>query len=137
MRILIVEDDTNSRRFLQKFLSKYGECDAVVDGLEALEAFILSINDEKNYDLVCLDLMMPRVDGVSTLKAIRDLEKQKKVRLEDRVKVIITTALDDQEFVKKALELGCDLFISKPIDIQLLTKGLVTIGLIQSEENIV
>ena len=137
MRILIVEDDTNSRRFLQKFLSKYGEFDAVVDGLEALEAFILSINDEKNYDLVCLDLMMPRVDGVSTLKAIRDLEKQKKVRLEDRVKVIITTALDDQEFVKKALELGCDLFISKPIDIQLLTKGLVTIGLIQSEENIV
>jgi len=134
MKILIVEDDASSRKFLQKFLSKYGECDAVVDGLEALEAFIISINDEKPYDLVCLDLMMPKVDGVATLKAIRDLERQKKVWLEDRVKVIITTALDDQEFVKKALELGCDLFISKPIDIHLFTKGLVTIGLIPQED---
>jgi len=135
MRILIVEDDTNSRKFLQKILSKYGECDAAIDGLEALEAFILSLNDDKAYDLVCLDLMMPKVDGVATLKAIRDLEKRKKVRHEDRVKVIITTALDDDEFVKNASELGYDLFISKPIDIKLLVKGLVKMGLVRTELN--
>ena len=135
MRILIVEDDTNSRKFLQKILSKYGECDAAIDGLEALEAFILSLNDDKAYDLVCLDLMMPKVDGVATLKAIRDLEKRKKIRHEDRVKVIITTALDDDEFVKNASELGYDLFISKPIDIKLLVKGLVKMGLVRTELN--
>jgi len=136
MRILIVEDDASSRIFLQKILSKYGECDVAVDGLEALEAFILSINDDKKYDLVCLDLMMPKVDGVATLKAIRDLEKQKKIQSENRVKVFITTALDDDEFVTRALELGYDLFISKPIDIKLLIKGLVKVGLVKNDDNI-
>ena len=135
MRILIVEDDTNSRKFLQKILSKYGECDAAVDGLEALEAFILSINDEKAYDLVCLDLMLPKVDGVATLKAIRDLEKRKKVPQGDLVKVIITTALDDDEFVKSASELGYDLFLSKPINMKLLIEGLVNMGLVRTESN--
>jgi len=135
MRILIVEDDTNSRKFLQKILSKYGECDVAVDGLEALEAFILSINDEEAYDLVCLDLMMPKVDGVATLKAIRDLEKRKKVRHEDRVKVIITTALDDDEFVKSASELGYNLFISKPINIKLLIEGVANMGLVSTGLN--
>ena len=42
MRILIAEDDLASRRFLFKFLSQYGECDLTVDGLEALDAYLMS-----------------------------------------------------------------------------------------------
>lgn len=76
MRILIAEDDMISRKFLLKFLSQYGECDVVVDGMEALDAYLISIKEKEPYELICLDIMMPKVDGVKVLKAIRDFEKK-------------------------------------------------------------
>ena len=116
MRILIAEDDLASRKFLFKFLSRYGECDLVVDGLETLDAFLMSIKDNNPYDLICLDIMMPKVDGVKALKAIRDLETQKGILPEKRSKVIMTTALAEAEFVQNAFEIGCDAYAAKPID---------------------
>ncbi|OGO77748.1 MAG: histidine kinase [Clostridiales bacterium GWB2_37_7] len=116
MRILIAEDDMVSRKFLYGFLSKYGECDIVVDGLEALDAFLMSLKDEKPYDLICLDIMMPKVDGVKVLKTIRELETQKGLLSEKRSKIIMTTALAEADFVQKAFEIGCDAYAAKPID---------------------
>lgn len=109
MRILIAEDDLTSRKFLFKFLSKYGECDMVVDGLEALDAFLMSIKDEKPYDLICLDIMMPKVDGVKVLKNIRDFEIQKNIIPENRSKVIMTTALPRHNLCKMLLKLDVTL----------------------------
>ncbi len=116
MRILIAEDDLVSRKFLEKFLSKYGECDLVVDGLEAIDAFILARREGEAYGLICLDIMMPRLDGIKALKAIRDLEKQEGIEEKDKVKIIMTTALSDSEYVKKAFEYGSEAYASKPID---------------------
>ncbi|HVI40275.1 MAG TPA: response regulator [Anaerovoracaceae bacterium] len=117
MRILIVEDDLISRKFLFKLLSKYGECDLVVDGLEAIDAFLLSFKESNPYDLICLDIMIPKVDGVKVLKAIRDLETQKGVLPSKRAKVIMTTALAETQLVKSAFEIGCDAYSAKPIDV--------------------
>jgi len=116
MRILIAEDDLTSRKFLFKFLSKYGECDLVVDGLEALDAFLMSLKDNNRYDLICLDIMMPKVDGVKVLKHIKDLETQKGIIPEKRSKIIMTTALAETQFVKNAFDIGCDAYAAKPID---------------------
>lgn len=116
MKILIVEDDMTSRRFLSKFLSQYGECDVVVDGMEALDAYLISVKEKNPYDLICLDIMMPKVDGVKVLKAIRDFETQRGLLPENRVKIIITTALADTEYVHKSFELGCEAYAAKPID---------------------
>ncbi len=131
MRILIVEDDLTGRKFLNDYLSRYGECDAVVDGLEALDAFLLSIKDRKPYDLVCLDIMMPKVDGVTVLKAIRDLERQRKIPVEKQVKVIVATAFNDKEYVQKAIETGCDAFASKPISTGQLAEVMKKVGLVE------
>lgn len=57
-----------------KILSKYGECDTV-DGLEAVDAFMLAQKENKPYDLVCLDIMMPKLDGV--LKSDKKLRRSK------------------------------------------------------------
>lgn len=131
MRILIAEDDLVSRKFLNDFLSKYGVCDIVVDGLEALDAFLLSLKDERPYDLICLDIMMPKVDGVKVLKTIRDLETQKGLLPEKRSKIVMTTALAEADFVQKAFEIGCDAYAAKPIDTLKLLEVLKKLNLVK------
>lgn len=130
MRILIAEDDLISRKFLFKFLSRYGECDLVVDGLEALDAFLLSLKEDKPYDLICLDIMMPKVDGVKVLKSIRDMELQKGITIEERSKIIMTTALAETQLVQTAFEIGCDAYAAKPIDTNKLIEVIDKFGII-------
>jgi two-component system, chemotaxis family, chemotaxis protein CheY len=131
MKILIAEDDLVSRKFLFKFLSRYGECDLTVDGLEALDAYLLSYKDQTPYDLVCLDIMMPKVDGVKVLKTIRSLEKENGITPENRVKVIMVTALGETEYVQQAFEIGCEAYAAKPVDTEKLVKVMEKLGLLQ------
>lgn len=131
MRVLIVEDDLASRKFLSKFLSAYGECDITIDGMEALEAFMLAWDEGKPYDLICLDIMMPALDGEKTLKMIREIEKQKGVEDSDRVKIIMTTALNETDRVFNAFETGCEAYASKPIDTERLIEVIRKLGLIK------
>lgn len=130
MRILIAEDDFASRKVLLKFLSEYGECDVTVDGMEAIDAFLMALEEGQPYDLVCLDVMMPIMDGYQALKNIRKIEKDKQVAEEDAVKVIMTTALNEEKNVKKAFELGCTVYCAKPVDMDRLRETLEKIGLI-------
>lgn len=130
MRILIAEDDYASRKFLQKYLSQYGECDIVVDGLEALDAYMISLKDDRPYELICLDIMIPKVDGVKVLKSIRDMELQKNIPAESRAKIIMTTALAETQFVQQAFEIGCNAYAAKPIDIEKFEEVLRKLELI-------
>ena len=130
LKILIAEDDLASRKFLSKFLSKYGECDIVVDGLEAIDAYMLSMRERNPYNMICLDIMMPKIDGVKVLKAIRDLETQKGILPEKRVKIIMTTALGEAGLVQTAFEYGCEAYASKPIDTERLIEVLKKLELI-------
>jgi two-component system chemotaxis response regulator CheY len=134
MRILIAEDDMTSRKFLSKFLSQYGECDVVVDGMEALDAYLISVKENDPYDVICLDIMMPKVDGVKVLKAIRDFEKQRGLLPEKRVKIIMITALADTEYVHKAFEIGCEAYAAKPIDTEKLIEVMMKLEIIRTEQ---
>jgi len=131
MKLLIAEDDLASRRFLSKFLAQYGEVDLVVDGLEALDAYLMAIKEKAPYDLICLDIMMPKVDGVKVLKAIRDFEAKQGVVVEQRVKVIMTTALAETDHVNQAFEIGCEAYAAKPIDTNKLLEVIRKLGLIE------
>ena len=131
MKVLIAEDDLASRRFLSKFLTQYGEVDLVVDGLEALDAYLMAIKEKAPYDLICLDIMMPKVDGVKVLKAIRDFEIKQGVVSEQRVKVIMTTALAETDYVNQAFEIGCEAYAAKPIDTIKMFEVIKKLGLIE------
>ncbi len=116
MRILIAEDDFASRKSMLRFLSKYGECDITVDGQEAVDAYLMAYEDDEPYDLICLDIMMPGLDGYQVLQAIREYETEKSIMESKQVKIIMTTALNDRRNVTKAFELGCVAYAGKPID---------------------
>ena len=130
MRILIAEDDFASRKVILKFLSVYGECDVTVDGMEAIDAFMMALEEDNPYDLICLDVMMPIMDGYQALSNIRKLETENKIPPEKQAKVIMTTALNEEKNVKKAFELGCTVYCAKPIDMDGLKSTLQKLGLI-------
>ncbi|NLL04487.1 MAG: response regulator [Clostridiaceae bacterium] len=128
MRILIAEDDFASRKFLSKFLSSYGECDMTIDGAETIEAFSLAHEEGIPYDLVCLDIMMPKMDGIKVLETIRKLEQEKGIDEKNMVKIIMTTALNDVKNVFDSFETGCQAYASKPINTQKLIKVMKKLG---------
>lgn len=131
MRILIVEDDFVARRMLKEILSPHGDCDIVVDGKEAIQAFRLAWEDKEPYNLICLDIMMPNVDGHHALKEIRKTEKEIGIRGYSEVKVIMITALGDPKTVIGAYKEGATSYIVKPIEKQKLLNEVRNLGLIQ------
>lgn len=130
MRILLAEDDFVTRKFMANFLSKYGECDVTVDGMEAVDAFLMALEEDNPYDLVCLDIMMPVMDGYRALVGIRNLEKERNIPEEKTAKVIMATALNEERNVKMAFDLGCTIYSGKPIDQKRFEQALEKLGLI-------
>ncbi len=117
MKILVAEDDFVSRRILKTILAPYGDCDVVVDGEEAVMAFRLAFEERRPYDLVCLDIMMPKKDGQTALKEIREIEKAGGVPGEMEVKIVMVTALDDPKTVFHSFyKGGATSYIVKPIE---------------------
>ena len=133
MKILIVEDDEASRIFLQKVLSKYGDCDITVDGMETLEAYLLALKEDNPYDLICLDIMIPKVNGVKVLKSIREMERKKRVKKNQLVKVMVLTALAETQFVSDALTEGYDIYVAKPLDKKKIEEAMIKLGLLQRQ----
>ncbi|MGD8837471.1 MAG: response regulator [Desulfobacteraceae bacterium] len=131
MRILIVEDDFISRNFLQHILSEFGQCDIAVNGREAVEAFKRSWGDSRPYDLICLDIMMPDLDGHEALGQIREFEKQMEVKSHAQTIVIMTTSLNDKKNVSDAFyKGGATSYFVKPIDRERLVEELKLLGLL-------
>lgn len=130
MRILIVEDDEVSGLFLQKTLSQYGDCDMTIDGMEALDAYLIALQEDIPYDLICLDIMIPKVNGIKVLKSIREMERKKRVKKDKHVKVIVITALAETEFVNESLTEGYDIYVAKPVNKKTLDQAIDKLGLI-------
>jgi len=129
MRILIVEDDYTSCLLLKKYLTKYGACEMATNGIEALDVFLKAHKENEPFGLICLDIMMPKLDGFSVLKAIREFEKQKSITVDHYAKIIMTTALNDLQTVNKVNEAGCEGFVWKPIELTRFNQVLVKLGI--------
>lgn len=130
MRILIAEDDMASRKFLSKFLSKFGEVEAVENGMEVVDLFAKRMKEGVFFDLVCLDIMMPKVDGYKALTVIRDIERKNGISGEKRAKVIITSALNETESPIEENGREHDAYITKPIDMDKFQRIMKKLGLI-------
>ncbi len=116
IRALIAEDDPASQIILEKMLLPFAEVDVTANGQDAVESFIRGLNHRKPYQLICLDIMMPGLDGQSVLRRIRGVEKAKGIGPDKRAKIIMITALHDRENVVAAIQEQCDAYFMKPIN---------------------
>ena len=117
MKTLIVDDDFISRRVLLDILSSYGDCDIAIDGDEAVQAVRLSWEERKPYDLICMDIIMPKMDGLEALKKIRKLEESLGVKSRRQAKVIMLTAVDDPKtIIDSYFKVGASSYLLKPIN---------------------
>lgn len=131
MKALVVEDDFASRKLLQRILQPYGEADVAVNGLEAIQAFSKALEEGTPYDLICMDIMMPEMDGQFALKHIRRIEKEKGITSAQEAKIIMTTALDDPKNVVEAYyKGGATSYLSKPIDKRALIQTIKDLKLL-------
>lgn len=131
MKTLIVEDDQTSRFLLEQILSPYGPCAIAVNGKEAVDAYLKAMLAGAQYDLICLDIMMPEMDGQAVVKTIREMEETQGILSPDGVKIIMTTALEDPKNVVQAFKSLCDFYLIKPINKGKLLGCIRSLGLIK------
>ena len=104
MKILLAEDEVDLNNVVTRYLKKNGySVDNVLDGEEALDYL-----EYGEYDLVILDIMMPKVDGFEVIKKLRDKG--------NHTSVLMLTARDSADDKVKGLDLGADDYIVKPFD---------------------
>lgn len=102
-QILVVEDEKNISTLIVMTLSQVGhKCETAFDGEEAADMI-----EKKSYDLILLDVMLPKIDGFELINYIRDYE----------IPVIFITAKSDVKDRVKGLNLGADDYITKPFDV--------------------
>lgn len=132
MKILVLEDERISREVIKQIMLEYGDVETSVDGTEALELYKKSVAEGAKYDLVCLDIMVPGIDGQQVLREIRDFEERdKSAGLKQRSKVVMISALSDRDNLFSAFTEGqAEAYIFKPFTKKKIKDTLSNIGLI-------
>jgi two-component system chemotaxis response regulator CheY len=117
LNILLAEDDFACRLLLQTFLARYGECHVAVNGVEAVEAFRVAMERGQRYDMICMDIMMPVMDGREAVRRIRAMEEAHGILSTSGVKIIMTTTVEEVKEVIRCFQELCDAYLMKPIDL--------------------
>jgi len=130
MRILIVDDNYISRSSLRDLMKTYGECDAVSSGALGIEMFEIAHKEGAPYDLITMDIEMPDMRGQETVAKMRELEKEKSIKADQEVKIIMVTASYDMKNVAKSYGEGCTEFCKKPATKESIERALKAVGVL-------
>lgn len=129
MRILIVDDGATNRLVLNAMLESFGEVVMAENGVEAVWAFEESLAAGDPFDLVCLDIIMPEMDGLEALHTMRAAELRHEAK---RSVIVMVTGSRNPDHMLTALEKeGCDGFVVKPVLWQTLRGVIARHGLIE------
>ena len=134
MRILVVEDDFISRRLMLRYLEPYGDCQEAENGHDAVDAVRRALANGQHFDLICLDIMMPGMDGQQALVHIRRMESENHLPLGKGAKVIMTSAMEDNQYIMQALNASADGYVVKPVERLSFIETLKETGLLMDPE---
>lgn len=132
MKTLIVEDDFICRTLLMELLKNFGPAHLGTTGKEAVDMVRVALDANEPYDLICLDIMMPEMDGQQALHAIRAMEYECGRGGLDGARIIMTTALNSPSQIMTAFREQCDGYLVKPINKQKLYDLLQELELLQT-----
>ncbi len=125
MKILIMEDDFTSATVLQKILSEFGDVTIASDAKEAVAIYLDNFSKGGHFDLICLDIMVPEIDGQEVLKIIRNHEiEHGNNSLLKRSKIVMITALNDIENLMESFREQCEGYIIKPFSREKIRRTL-------------
>jgi len=130
MKCLIIDDDEFSREFVTTLLGGTAQCEEASDGNEALAKFTAALEGDDPYDLLLLDIMMPKMNGHETARRIRAIEKERGIDHGKRVKIVMLTSLNSP---KDAMESFCTAqsaaYLVKPVSKEKLAGVISKLGL--------
>lgn len=116
MKCLVVDDDFCSRKILCELLSHNFDVDVATDGEEAVTAFKMAYDENRPYSLVCMDIMMPNMDGKEAVRLIRQYETELGIPSAEECNVLMVTALNDPKTVFESFYAsGATKYILKPV----------------------
>ena len=124
MRILIVEDEMVSRTKMETIMRSFGDCTTTESGSQAVFLFDQALKAGTPYHLITLDINMPDMQGTKVLQIIRELEGQQGISDGQRVRIMMVTGQMDKEKVLSCIEWGCDDYLAKPFNVQMIRKKL-------------
>jgi CheY-like chemotaxis protein len=125
MKFLIVEDEMTALIKMKAMLSAYGECTGVTNGYQALEQCATAIKKGIPFDLITIDIGLPKVSGLKVLQAINKLESDNDVPAS---KKIMVTASGTKDNLIKAASSGCNGFMVKPVRKDTLEEKMAALG---------
>jgi two-component system chemotaxis response regulator CheY len=129
LRFLIVEDDPIYQKMLEAFLESYGISTMVENGENAITFFEAALNEGTPYNMVCLDIKLPGIDGLRVLSKMRVMEAGAK--LPEKTKIMILTASEETAYMMEAFSNEADAYLKKPIQRGDLIEQLILMGIIK------
>jgi two-component system chemotaxis response regulator CheY len=133
MKCLVVEDDRVSRKVMEGYLGKFGDVVTAENGMQGAVKFIDALAKGEPFNLVCLDVMMPKLDGTECLKLIREAEAEYGLHGLDGTPVIMTTCVEQPKGILTAFKIGCEGYIVKPVDRDDLISKVKQLGVVSKE----
>jgi len=131
LKVLIVEDDAVSLKMIEMLMKPFTKkSDLAKDGLIANDYFNKSIASGDYYNLVLLDIMLPKMDGQTLLQEFRKKEIKNGIMGSKGCKIIMVSALNDAGNIMEAFKNQCDGYLTKPYNKNSLLAELKKIGLI-------
>jgi two-component system chemotaxis response regulator CheY len=129
MRVLIVDDNQCNCQLLQIYLSKFKSLVIVNNGIDAIKVFSEALSTGERIGLIYLDYCMPEISGLEALRYIRKIESKYQIPYNNRVRIVMLSAVIPELIVNKAYEGGCDSFIRLPVSKQQVIDEIYKAGL--------
>jgi two-component system, chemotaxis family, chemotaxis protein CheY len=118
MKSLVVDDELTSRLILEGILTGIGDVLTAADGSEAVQAVIQALDANDPFDLICIDLLMPVMNGLEAIQLIRLQEERRQSSRPARIVVI--TSSEDATSIDAAFRHLVNAYIVKPVDAEAL-----------------
>lgn len=118
IKVLMIDDNKELIKMVKEYFSDHASIDISLEAHNGVDGMRLIKENQCDYDVVVLDLIMPKRDGVSVLEEMHDLELDKKI--------IVLTSYNNESMIRRVSELGINYFILKPFDLTDLERRIIS-----------